>query len=147
MRKIAQSDYIASGQAPVFLRIAKEGKRSKEAPLSDEEFMQTFEAMIGLTKAKLTRCCGSISTKEGDRFKIVDKLIDDLTENEISIEELNQADADAICAAIDELSGLKKEAVEAAQTFPEGQADGSGSAPNIVQLRSPSEPIARIESA
>lgn len=141
VRKISQSDYIASGQAPVFLKIGKQGRKPVvEANLTDAELVKMIEAMAGLTRVKLSRCCGAVTTKDGARFKIVDKPnVDDLADDEISIDELDQADAEAICAAIDELSGLKKEAVQAADTFPAEQAGSGEPAPAGNVLSSPAD--------
>lgn len=132
VRKISQADYIASGHAPVFLQIGKQGRKPVAEPgeMSDAELMKMIEAMSGLTRVKLTRCCGTVTTADGTQLKIVDKSnVDDLAENEVSIDELDQADAEAICAAVDELSGFKKEAVQAAATFPAQQAGSGESAP------------------
>lgn len=127
MRKVSQGDYIASGQAPVFLQMGKQGRKPVESEPTEAELIKMIEAMAGLTRVKLTRCCGTITMPDGKTtFKIVDKPnIDDVADNEVSIDELDQADAEAICAAVDELSGLKKEAVQAAATFP-AQHAGSG---------------------
>jgi hypothetical protein len=126
VRKLAQSDYIASGQMPLFLKFAR-GKTPKQEELTDEQTVKFVESMAEITKVKLTRCCGAITATDGKSYRIVDKPnIDDVGELEISIEMLDQADANAICAAIDELSGMTKEAAKAASTFPEGSTDGGG---------------------
>lgn len=129
VRRMSQSDYIESGHAPVFLRLAAESKRKAPRAESVENDVEIVRAGIDLIKAKLLRCCGAITDGGGHKFKIVDKPnVDDVADDEISIEMLEQADAEAICDAIDELSGLTKEAAEAAAKFPEKEGPGSSGA-------------------
>jgi len=70
----------------------------------------------------LTRCTGSVRFSDSVRKKIVDKPnIDDLDElTEISIEQLDQADAEMIVEEVSAISKIGKEAAEhIAKPFPE----------------------------
>ena len=70
-------------------------------------------------------------------LKIVEKVADEATE--IAIEELDQADAEAIVSGVMEFSGLTKRAEEARATFPEaGQTNGHQCAPSGNALPGPS---------
>lgn len=148
MRKLSQNDLIAAGLMPMCVQIAKRRPVAKEEIPTDEQTIQLVTSVAEIVKVKLTRCCGSITAKDGSTFKIVDKPnVDDLGENEISIEELDQADAEAISAAVDELSGLKKEAAQAAEKFPAGQETVRGTAPNSPELRSAADEPAGTQPA
>lgn len=136
VRKMGQSDYLASGRTLFFVQLHEQRRTRKETTISDDEAVKLLEGMSDLTKVKLTRCCGAITMPGGERFKIVDKPnVDDVQSGEVSIEELDQADAEAICAAVDQLSGTTKEAAEAAQSFPETQERSGDVAPAGEVLR------------
>lgn len=146
VRKMGQSDYLASGRTLFFVQLHEERKKSSNKPISDADAVKLIEGMADLTKAKLTRCCGTITTTGGERLKIVDKPnVDDLQPGEISIEELDQADAEAICAAVDKLSGTTKEAAEAAQSFPETQERSGDVAPAGEVLRAEPDELPSTE--
>jgi hypothetical protein len=134
VRKLAQTDLIACGLMPMFLQFVKQ-RPTKGAELTDEQTVKLVEQMAQIKTVQLTRCAGSILS-DGKRYKIVDKPnLDEVGENEISIEEMDQSDAEAICSAVDELSGLRKEAAEAAAKFPAGQENSGGAAPSSDELR------------
>lgn len=150
VRKIAQSDYLASGQGIQLIQLARTGRSlttQKANELSDADAAKMLQIMVDVTKVKLTRCCGVITQPDGTRVKIVDKPdVDDVGEGEVSIELLDQDDANAICAAVDELSGMTKEAARAAATFPEGSSDSGGVSPAGSELQNPAVGIAEPES-
>jgi len=126
IRPLSQRDLIANGAAPLFIQFAKMAKR--RAPSSEDiDETKAIEAMVHLAEIKLTNCCGPITYPDGTRLAIVKKPFHECASNEVTIDDLAQQDANEIVAAIDELSGLTKEAVEAAATFLQqsgGQANG-----------------------
>lgn len=66
-----------------------------------------------------------------ESFRIVDKPV--AGEMEITIDELEQADADAIFKSVLEFSGMTKAGQEARDTFPAGQETG-GATPSAGQI-------------
>lgn len=86
-----------------------------------------LESGMRLTKFALTNPNNGPLLFEGEALRIVDKPKADA--GEITIEELEQADANAIFSEIIEFSGLTKAGQEARKTFPEGQEAG-GSNPS-----------------
>lgn len=81
----------------------------------------------------------------GECLRIVDKP--EAGTGEITITELDQADADKIVAEVVDFSGLGRAGREAAKTFPEGQAPAESVAHSGQDLRvpagGPAEPSAR----
>lgn len=133
VRKISERDFIAAGQTLLFLNFNSAKRKAAAVEMSEEK---AFESLVKLTEVMLTNCCGRLTFPTGEVLKIVNKQFDECAENEIAIETLDQKDAMAIVAAVQELSGMTKEAAAAAQTFPEGQANGGSSAPAGGELRS-----------
>lgn len=77
---------------------------------------------LAVTRAILSKCVGKISVKDGERMaliRIVDKPFDDCGTNELSIEEVEQSDADFIVKEVLELSSMNKEAGQLAEPFPQ----------------------------
>lgn len=70
---------------------------------------------------------------QGEEAKLVNKPT--AGPGEITIGEIDQADADAIVNAVVEFSGLTKSASEARKTFPEGQTEAGEPAPSGDALR------------
>jgi hypothetical protein len=95
-----------------------------EQPSKNATEQDRIKAGISMVKTILTRCTGQIRYPDGTRKKIVDKHFDDSDDlTEISIEELDQADADKIVFEVQALSGLK-EAGAKPKPFPESQGNG-----------------------
>lgn len=117
VRKLAESDFIAAGQTVLLLNLIDPERRRKKAVEVDEE--KAFQALVDLHNVMLTSCCGRITFPDKTVAKIVQKPFDECTDAEITIEELAQPDAAAIIQAVKELSGMTKEAVQAARSFPE----------------------------
>jgi hypothetical protein len=110
IRKLCARDFIEFGNIPdVLSGKAKEGR----APSKQE-----IEWGDKCVRVMLTRCCSRIQS-EGQSFRIVDAPFADCKDDEISIEEMDQADAQAIVNAVQEFSGLTKEAAQRAKPFPE----------------------------
>lgn len=137
VRRISGNDFIAAGLTPIVADLRKQS-RSK-ASLEGEFDQRTLENMVKVTEAMLLRCVGKITLADGRTVKIVRKDLDDLTDGEITIEELDQPDADAIVAEIHQLSGLTKGAAQAVAPFPEKPpvvtgppSDGEGLRPAAV---------------
>jgi hypothetical protein len=66
----------------------------------------------------LTRCCSRI-LHNGESYRIVDAPFADAKDDEISIDEMPQEDAQAIVTAVQEFSGMTKEAAQRAKPFPQ----------------------------
>src|ERR1051326_7813657 len=139
VRKISQRDYIASGLMPVILRLSKMTETDVRKKASEEEEAKAIEHLTRMVEVKLFNCVGKISYPDGRTVRIVDKRFDDCKDDEISIDEVSQADAAAIVEAVDELSGLRKEAAAAASKFRQGPADGSGDSPAGDVLQRPAD--------
>jgi hypothetical protein len=142
VRKLSERDFIAAGQTLLFLNFAAPSKRKQPVAEISEE--KAFESLVSLTEVMLTNCCGPIDFPDGTRLKIVKKPFYECDQTEIAIETLDQKDAAFIVDQVQALSGMTKEAAAAAQTFPEGQANGSSAAPAGEQLQGspvrPAEP-------
>jgi hypothetical protein len=83
-----------------------------------------------IMRVALTRCTGKVRFAENDRRQIVDKHFDDADDlTEITIEELDQADAEAIVSAVFKLSGVGKEASESLKPFPQEQEKPGADSP------------------
>ena len=93
-------------------------KRTTDKPSDDQ-----IRAGLQFARVALLRGSSPITWPEGRR-RIVEKDLDVCGADEITIGELKQADAQAICDAVIQLSGAGKEAADAARTFPAAQADG-----------------------
>lgn len=76
-------------------------------------------------------------TFEGESARLVNKPV--AAPGEITIGEIDQADADAIINAVVEFSGLTKGASEARKTFPEGQEKNGEHPPAGDAVRSPAD--------
>lgn len=99
------------------------------------------EAGSRLAKYCLTNPANGPFQFEGEPARIVDKPM--AGEGEISITDLDQADADAIVNGIIEFSGLTKAGAEARKTFPEGSKTGGEPPPGGEALRNPADGAAQ----
>ena len=93
-----------------------------------------MEAGIRLAKFALTNPNNGPLILDGEEARIVDK--EKPGEGELTISELEQADADLIVSEVIEFSGLGTAGREARKTFPERPETGGASAPagNLVSL-------------
>jgi hypothetical protein len=94
-------------------------------PRRPTEKTKEHDIHAGLQFARVALLRGSSPiTWPAGRRRIVEKDLDLCGNDEITIGELKQEDAQAICDAVIQLSGAGKEAADAARTFPAAQADG-----------------------
>lgn len=137
IRKLCGSDFLGVGNIPVALTVA--AKANGEHSPSQAH----IEYGVKLSTIMLTRCCGPIQF-EGESLRIVNKPFAETGTGEISIEELEQADAEAIVQAITKFSGLGKEAAAAARPFPDGPEAARAPASNGESVSVPTEHAAEV---
>lgn len=132
IRALTPIDCAVLGKYPTTIADDKGGDDDEEKEPTPEQ----REHIIGIQKLCLYAGCGLIIGKDGRAELLVDKPFYALnkpkpkTHTEICIAELDQRDCDLIISEVLALTGLRKEAAVKAATFPEGQADGSGSSSN-----------------
>lgn len=118
VRALSGLDFASMKNKPKAFPVASdlEAVQAGERELTGDE----VDSSVAFMEAILTRCCSPI-TWDGQRKRIVsNKDLDLVADDEITIEELPQADANEIVATAAELSSLTKEAGESAGNFPEG---------------------------
>lgn len=93
-----------------------------EQPPKNATEAQRIAAGLSLVKIILTRCTAEIRHADGTRQRIVDKHFKDCGDDELSVEELDQADADKINAEVHAISDLGKGAGEQPKPFPENSS-------------------------
>ncbi len=123
VRKLSALDMaMATGDIPVV---------SPEVVKASGQDIRDIEAGLKLVRAALTRCVGRLTYLNGTQLKIVAKSLDDSDDaTEITIEELDQADADALVAEVFKLSGIGREAAQVAKPFlKESEENGADSQP------------------
>jgi len=113
IRKLAGYDFAKLGDWP--LAFDRKPGNGSQSPTSDKK---SFEFGVKMAKLILTDCTGPM-TFEGETLCIVNKPFNDTTETELSIDELEQADAECIIDEVKRFSGMGKEAAETGRTFPE----------------------------
>lgn len=86
------------------------------------------ESGVRLAKFAITNPNNGPLEFQGESLRIVDKPKAEA--GEIALDELEQADADAILKAVLDFSGLSKAGQEARATFPEGPEPGGATAPD-----------------
>lgn len=91
-------------------------------PILDE---RAFARSVHMARMALTRCCSPVTFDGGEVLSIVDKPFAECAANEISVDELDQADAQAIVSAVLEFSSATLAARDAARPFPEKPEGGS----------------------
>lgn len=131
VRKLSAYDFATHfGDVPV---IAPEGApgttRSRATKKDDPAFGLKF------IRLALTVAAGPIKDPDGKTRRIVDKKFHECAEDEITLEEFPQADADAIFNAVLELSGMKGGAADKAAKFPEESAGTDSTGPGSETLR------------
>ncbi len=87
-------------------------------PLKGEPTPSQVKAGVRVMRVALLLCTSPI-TKDGVRRKIVEKDLDQLTDAEISIDELSDDDGITITNAVCEMSGIGKEAGGNPKSFQE----------------------------
>lgn len=122
IRKMKGSDFIELGEAPASLADAPERARDSK-PTAKE-----LEWMAGSNRVILSRCTGPVCFQNGTRRRIVDRPFAETGESELSIEEMDDADAAAIITAVSEFTQCGREAARKAQPFPAEQALAAGPA-------------------
>ncbi len=125
VRKLKQEDFIEIGQAPAAL-VQEAGKKRTARQLTPEE-AKWFEQC---NKIILTRCTTPVVDADGKRRRIVDKPFAEAAEHELSIEEMDDADAVAIIKAVSDFTGLGEEAGRKARPFPEEPPVAGGAGPD-----------------
>ena len=115
VRKLSRMDFLSSDRIP--LAFAAESASGKSG---DDVQLAKFAAEIG--RIALLRACGTITLPNGKPLRIVEKPFDECSESETTIEMLDDSDAEAIIAAVSELTNLNREAGRAVAPFPSGQA-------------------------
>jgi hypothetical protein len=113
VRKLKQLDFLEVGDVPAALSEDIQ-KRSASLKVSKEALL--FGAKI--IRIALLKCCSELKFSDGT-LKIVDKP--ESEPGEITIEELDDLDANSIVDAVKSLSGMTKEAAEKARPFPKKQ--------------------------
>jgi hypothetical protein len=114
VRKIAMQDCIELRNVPAAFA---SGKRPDVEPTREQ-----VEYGVKLMRIALLKCCSPLTISSGNKLTIVDKPLDEVRDGvEITIEELDQDDAQAIAGEVFRLSNLGKEAAEKAKPFPEEQ--------------------------
>lgn len=107
IRPLSMLDVATIGQPPASL-----ARRKPEDPLTEKELAWH----VAHNRTVLARCVGTIRWQNPPRSaRIVDKPFDECREDEITVEDLPDADAVAI---LDAVAGLRKEAADAVRTFP-----------------------------
>jgi len=142
VRKVSGRDFIAGGLAPVISELKIQRAKRAAGPARTEDApidMREVELVAKCQTMMLCRCVGEITFPGDEKVRIVDKPFDQCSDSEISIEEIDQEDANFLAATINRLSGLTKEAAVAAAPFPEGQAPAAGVAPDSEGIRLPAD--------
>ena len=116
VRRLTANDFaITEGEIPIFNEPAI-GRETKGEPTKRQ-----IERGVRFLRVILLCCVSPITMPDGSRVKITDKELDQASEKELTIGEMTDDDARAILDVVTELSGLGKEAADAASPFPEEQ--------------------------
>jgi len=91
---------------------------SGEREFSDQEIADSGSIMETI----LLRCCSPITWDDARKRLVTGKDLDQLSDDEILIEELSQADANAIVTAAAEVNNMTEEAGDSVGNFPEESA-------------------------
>lgn len=123
MRRVTGMDYVLAGCAefPDFLRIVSDKEPEKALAKMTPAKMAEWHR---LSLAVIARCCSPLRAADGSKCKLVAKELDECGDDEMTLEELDQADFEAIQTAFTELS---QEAGRKARPFPE-QSQAAGDA-------------------
>lgn len=115
VRKLSRLDFIGSDRIPQAFPLV-DPNRPSQAPTPE---LQDFAAALG--RISLVKACGAITQPDGRRLRIVQKHFAECGPDEMAVEEVSDADADAIINAVAELTGMTQEAGREAAPFPAGQ--------------------------
>lgn len=117
VRKLSRMDFVGEDRLPQAFP-ASVAAPEPDQPLPPEAI--DFAAKLG--RIALTKACGAIVKPDGTRVRIVSKHLADCSDAEITVEEMDDRDADAIINAVSELTGMTREAGREAAPFPAGPA-------------------------
>lgn len=106
---------------------AKDAKPEKMSP-------QQVAFGVKMARIAILECCSAITWK-GRRLKVVDKEMDLCQPTEITIGELDDADAQMIVNEVMNLTNLTREAAEKAKPFPQEQKTDGATPPAGPALR------------
>lgn len=129
VRKLSVQDFaLHAGHIPqAFIEeVRKTGRKAIENSAQNEK---QLAELVRAGSIILLECCSPLTMPDGRRLTIVDTPLDKAGENEITIGEMDDADAQAIISAVTELTSLTKEAAEKARPFREEQTATRSSAP------------------
>lgn len=131
VRKLNQFDFMEAKGFPSAIAANAKKRNGAKEPETVEENPEMLSFGLIVTKLALTKACDGIQFEDA-KLVIVDKA--EAGPGEITINDLDQADGQAIINAVNELSGLTKGAAQAAATFSEsskatGGESGSDRAP------------------
>lgn len=112
IRKMKGRDFFELGEAPASLE--KRTERHPQDPLRPDELAW----LVASNNLILTKCTGPICDPDGSKRTLVNKPFALTSEAEISIEELEDEDGEAIIKAVNEFSQEGREAGRQALKFP-----------------------------
>lgn len=112
VRRLSPIDCVGLSGIPAAFAEPREGAKVSQPTKEQLEFGEKVTRII------ISRCCSAITRTDLSKVTVCDKPLDELKHNEISIEELDQADAEAIVAEVTALSNMGKEAAAKAKPFP-----------------------------
>lgn len=141
MRRVCGMDYVLAGCAefPDFLRIVTDKEPEKAlAKLTPAKMAEWHRVSL----AVIARCCSPVRFADGSKCKLVAKELDECGDNEMTLEELPQADFETIQQAFTEMS---QEAGRKARPFPEQPQAAGDVAPAGESL--PGAPVAPATGA
>ena len=124
IRALASMDFL--GQNASIPSTILEGKFKGKTPEETAANLTPKELQwyATLVRVAILKGCGSI-VDGGRRLIIVDKAHYECGPGEITVEDMEQADADMIFREVSTLSNLGKEAAQAAGNFPQESSPGA----------------------
>jgi hypothetical protein len=133
VRRITGNDFaMTEGEIPIPADVADNPKSPEDAI---RKAKRQVENGVRFLRVALLCCCSPLTFPDGSRRKIVDRELDQIGEQEITIGELSDADAKAIGDEVIELTGIGKEAAQAARPFPAEQAATGDPGPGGQEVR------------
>jgi hypothetical protein len=134
IRKARWQDYLPLGEAPAALAEVPELKGEKKITPAQLEYT------VRATNLMLVNCTTRVRFDDGRLLRIVDKSFAECDPaTELTIEEMDDADATAIIKAINEFTGMSKEAAQAAKPFPAEQTTAGDASLHGEELRKTSD--------
>ena len=136
VRALSAMDWLAMPRKPQ----AFPQSSNAQEPDDDALDAKRVEETAAMLEAIIVRCCSPITWGDERKRIVIGKDLDELGDDEITLEELSQDDANAIVAASAEVNSLTKEAGDSVGSFPEG-SDGDGEHSSVGEnLRGVAEP-------